>query len=111
MTSRSIPNEAACPAPVEFLAKLLRCTEQEVAKQVQQLPGRQRAALAGFCYSRSHLRSLGIMIAAQCDVVALRLMTGAASEALIEQISRPEAFDQHERKATRGTISLARFAA
>ena len=111
MASRSIPNEAVCPVPVEFLSMLLRSTERYVAEQVEPLPALQRAALAGFCYSRAHLRSLAFVVAGQCDVVALRRMTGTASDALIEGMIRPEMLAAQRSTGGARIIPLASFAA
>lgn len=110
MTSRYVPNEIACPVPVELLADLLRSGEEQVARHAQALPIAQRAALAGFCFSRSHLRSLSFTVAAQCDVVSLRALTGMASEALIDQSRNRTAFDEGPKGFGRKHVSLARFA-
>ena len=111
MTSRYVPNEIACPIPVDALAALLRSDEDQVTRQAQALPVAQRAALAGFCFSRSHLRNLSFLVAAQCDVVSLRAVTGMASEVLIEQSRNRTAFDDGPKAFSRKAIVLARSAA
>lgn len=108
MANHSVPNEITCPVPVDLLALLLRSDETRTAEIVRALPPTQRAALAAFCYLRSHMRTLGFKIAKECDVRSLRLAAGAAAELLIEH-SRSDLF--FEPAPSRQSISPARLAA
>jgi hypothetical protein len=78
-------NETPCPVPVDLLASLLKSETAHTLDTVRNLPLMQRAALAAFCFSRSHMRSLSLEVARECDVRSLRLAAGLAGEALIEQ--------------------------
>lgn len=111
MNNRYVPNEIACPVPVDLLALLLRSNEVRSAQIVETLPMMKRAQLAAFCYSRCHMRSLGFRIAALCDERSLRLAAGIAGEILIDQSRSPQPFDVEPKTATKRAVTLARFAA
>ena len=111
MTSRYVPNETTCPIPVELLALLLRSDEPRVVELISALPAQQRAALAVFCYARSHMRSLGFQIAATCDVRALRVADGIAWQNLVTHSGGVSSFDSGPKSQVKRAITLARFAA
>ena len=95
-----------------MLARLLRAKEQDIAAIVGEMPERQRAELAVFCYSRAHLHQIGFTIAALCDLPALMQASpsNAAGHLLFEQSrSRPK---QEERASggSRSRITLAKSA-
>ena len=111
MTNRYKPNEAACPVPLELLALLLRSEEERVAVTVATLPMAQRAALATFCFSRCHMRDLGIQVASLCDEPALRAYAGTAGEALFDYSRNPMTFDTDPTPIHKRKVTLARVAA
>ena len=106
MTSRYAPNEPVCPVELELLGLLLRSSEARVMEIVDGQTPERRAALAAFCFQRSHMRDMAIVIASRCNERALRLADALVGEMLIEQVQ--------ERPATRALskprITLARVA-
>ena len=111
MTNRYMPNETACPVPVDLLAQLLRSNEVRVAEIAQSLPMTQRAKLATFCYARTHMRSLGFQIAIQCDEKSLRTVAGLTGEAILEQSRNRLSFDLGPKPVVKRAVTLARSAA
>lgn len=111
MTSRYKPNEAVCPVPLDLLALLLRSEEARVAEIVMMLPALQRASLAAFCFSRCHMRALGLQIAAHCDEHALDEAAGSAGEVLFELSRNRIAFDVDPVPFHKRKVSLARISA
>ena len=111
MSNRYAPNEALCPVPYELLALLLRSDETRVGEIVQQLAPAHRATLAAFAYGRSHMRSLGLAVAAHCDAHALFEVAGAAGEALFDLSRNRAEAEQDLQSRHRKPISLARVAA
>ena len=111
MHSRYAPNEANCPIALELLALLLRSNRERVEEIIDQLDPRQRAALAAFAYGRSHMRALGLIVAAQCDQRSLVLVAGTVGEVLFEQSRSRAAIDTELNPQRRKRISLSTFAA
>lgn len=83
--SRYVPNETACPVGLETLGLLLRSPHQRVTEIVDGLGEGQRARLAAFCFQRSHMREIGLLIAGRCSEPALRASGGLIGEMLVEQ--------------------------
>ena len=111
MTSRYVPNETRCPVAVDLLALLLRSNEARVSEIADTLPVTQRAALAAFCYTRSHMRSLSFTMAAACDEKALREADGSVWEALVAHSRGASTFEFEPKSQVKKGITLARFAA
>ena len=57
--------------PEELIGRLHRATETTILDLMAKFTARERANLAVFCYHRSHLRRIGLAIAATCDLPAL----------------------------------------
>jgi len=96
----------------DVLARLLRANEQEVPAIVSELSPRERAVLAKFCYSRSHLHEIGLAIAATCDLHALievSSSTAAGNVLFAQSRERPKAM-QRATSGPRGRITLAKSA-
>jgi hypothetical protein len=97
----------------EVLARLIQTADQErIPEIVAPLTPSQRARLAVFCYGRAHLNSIGLAIAATCDLHSL--MQAAPSNACgnaIFALSR-EPRKSHDRagSGSRARITLARSA-
>jgi len=49
------------------------------------LPEAQRARIAQFCYTRVHMRELGLRLAATCSMIALRNAFGRAADVVYKQ--------------------------
>lgn len=77
--TRSIDLED-CPVPEDLLKRLLDATLNAISDVGAQLTEPQRAALAVYCYRRSHLRQLGLSLAALCNRAALMMEAGHAGE-------------------------------
>ncbi|WP_422039959.1 hypothetical protein [Roseibium sp.] len=69
-----------CPVPEDLLKQLLEATLNVVTDVGIELPERQRAALAVYCYRRSHLRRLGLSMARLCSRSSLMMEAGHAGE-------------------------------
>lgn len=109
--NRYVPNEPASPVPLDVLTLLMRSDEARVSEIVRQLPDAQRATLAVYCFSRSHMRTLGLRIARDCSMQALVTAGGATGQTLSDQIDSGEAFDVGPTQNHRRKVTLARFAA
>ncbi len=77
--------EPGCPVPLDALGRMYRGGERELSETLRSLPELQRARLAVFCNSRSHMRALGLRIAAACDERVLIQVAGAAGSILFTQ--------------------------
>ncbi|MHA7774264.1 hypothetical protein [Roseibium sp. M-1] len=77
----------ACPVSDDLLKRLLDTTLNAVADVGSQLPEQQRAALAVYCYRRSHFRRLGLSLATLCSRQALVMEAGHAGELIHSQAS------------------------
>jgi hypothetical protein len=97
-----VPNEEACPIPLDRLGMLMRSTDTGDLAAIAALTPDQRAELAFFCYRRAHLRALGLKIAALCELSVLQRFAGEAGSALYRASRDTGATD----KGYRG-ISLA----
>lgn len=106
--------EDAAPVSDELLGRLYRASKETITDLVAALPQRQRASLAVFCYTRNHLRDLGLAIAGTCDERALVEVAGAAGQVMLAQ-SRGRWFEteagERRHEPARRKISLAGVAA
>jgi len=59
--------EDVCPVREELLGELYRANKHGLPVLIATVPPHLRAMLALFCYHRSHLHSLGLVIAASCE--------------------------------------------
>ena len=59
--------DEVCPVAVELLGELYNASKLGLPVLVSTVPSDARAMLALFCYRRSHLHKLGLVIAASCD--------------------------------------------
>ena len=58
------------------LTRLHGATPDQVNEIASKLGARERATLAVFCYSRAHLNSIGLALAAQCSLDHLSAAAG-----------------------------------
>lgn len=106
--------ESDCPISPESLIKLYRSDRALIADAVRHLSSHDKAQLALFCYGRSHLREIGLEVAACCDARALALVAGVLGQVLAAQSrGRIAEFGKDGVRAgsTRSKVSLARAAA
>ncbi|WP_305989383.1 hypothetical protein [Roseibium sp. MMSF_3544] len=98
-----------CPVSEDLLKRLLDATLSAGSDLGAQLPEPQRAALAVYCYRRSHLRRLGLSLAALCSRSALMMEAGHAGELIHVQAQAGVMHDTDTAsrpKGTRAPVSL-----
>lgn len=69
-----------CPVSENFFAELVAAPLETVGDRVETLSPMKRAALAVYCYRRSHLRRLGLVVASRCPRPNLVVEAGHAGE-------------------------------
>ena len=74
-----------CPVPLDTLNALYRADAPDVLAAVRGFSEEKRVRLALFCYNRSHLRKLGLTIAASVDPARLAALAGTMGEVLAAQ--------------------------
>ena len=74
----TVSTEEGAPVGDVILSRLYRAATHEIADIVLAIPDEVRAQLAGFCYARAHLRSIGREIGVHCDDAMLMSHAGAA---------------------------------
>ena len=77
--------EIDCPIPLTRLNSLRSAEPAEVQDALDALPEEQRIHLALYCYNRSHLRQLGLTVAASIDPERLAALGGTMGEVIAEQ--------------------------
>ena len=92
----------------EVIGKLYGSSGQDIAEVVSPFPAEQRARLALFCYSRAHMREIGLAVAATCDLHPL-VETGAAAGRALFELSRERPQTIMKPLYGRNNITLARF--
>ena len=114
---RSLPAGGPAPqlddeqsVPDELIGRLYRATESSVCELLPDLTAQDRAYLAMFCYRKSHLRRIGLAIAATCDEGDLVQAWGTAlGQTLYAQSREPpkpqRAPGQHRPKVTLASLS------
>ncbi len=100
----------ACPVSEDLLKRLLDATLNAVSDVGGQLPENQRAALAVYCYRRSHFRRLGLSLASLCSRQSLVMEAGHAGELIHAQAAqvgdRPEGGSVSRPKGGKPPVSL-----
>ncbi|QDG79158.1 hypothetical protein [Labrenzia sp. PHM005] len=92
-----------CPVRDEILKKLLDSALNATSEIAGQLPDEQRAAMAIYCYRRSHLRRIGLQLAAQCERADLVREAGTAGELIFMQSRNAGAATEDMKTRSRGT--------
>jgi hypothetical protein len=90
----------------EVIGHLRTSPTRSIDGLVSDLPEERRAALAVFCYSRSHLYEVALAIAATCDERTLVLAGGRPGTFLFEQSRHSPTSGQSQPGAQRVKISL-----
>ena len=80
-----ILNEAECPVPEEHLSQYGTPGAVDTVAIAKALPMERRAALARFCYNRTHLLELALRVAATCDLRTLENAFGRAGPLVYDQ--------------------------
>jgi hypothetical protein len=93
----------------EALVRLYEAATHSVSDAVANLSASERARLAVYCYGRAHLNTIGLAIAAQCDLEQLIAASGstAVGEALFAQSRDPSALAGKPSHGRRAAITLA----
>lgn len=87
----STQNLEDCPVSELMFARLVSTSLGAASELVRALPEEQRSRLAVYCYRRSHLRRLGLAIAATCSKHSLVEESGHAGELIFLQAQNLEA--------------------
>jgi hypothetical protein len=113
MDVASIEAGEACPIPADVLMVLYRSEAEVAVDLARALPNHVRARLALHCYSRAHLRPLGLAIAGSCNPGDLERLAGMTGKVLAEQSAGgTRRFGMHDvRSSSKAPISLAKSAA
>ena len=77
------PNDAA--SNLQSLLELKDAEPKDAIQIAEGLPQLQRAQIAKFCYSRVHLREMGLRIAKTCEMPALLRVFGSGAGAIFRQ--------------------------
>jgi hypothetical protein len=98
--------------PEELIGRLLHASESAVLDLLSEFSPADRANLAMFCYRKTHLRHIGLSIAATCELSTLEQAWGTGlGRALFtqsrEHAAAPDAVAGHRRPK----VTLARLAA
>jgi hypothetical protein len=97
----------------ELLARLIKTSDEEkIPEIVAPLTPAQRASLAVFCYSRGHLNSIGLAIAATCELNTLlqAAPSNACGQAIFAQSRERPKVEGRRTSGSRARITLARSA-
>jgi hypothetical protein len=103
------PDDESCPVRDELLGELYSASKLGLPVLVGTVAPDIRALLALFCYRRSHLHAMGLVIAASCDeddLVRSGGRVGAALFAKSREALGPMPVASHQ--ANRRKITLAR---
>jgi hypothetical protein len=95
-------------AMTEALSRLYGAATQSIGEIVGGLSASERARLAVFCYGRAHLNTIGLAIAATCDLDQLitASTSATAGQTLFNQ-SRDAAMPVERTPGRRAPITLA----
>lgn len=77
--------EDICPVPLDQLGRLYRADPDAILTMIGAMSEDARIKLAVFCYSRAHLRDVGLSAAALCDEARLAEMAGMIGQVLAVQ--------------------------
>jgi hypothetical protein len=115
MTMTALQQSSLAPGDAfdEVLARLIQASDQtKIPEIVAPLTASQRARLAVFCYGRTHLNSIGLAIAATCDLHALMQAapSNAAGNVIFTLSRQPRKADDRASGGSRTRITLARSA-
>ena len=106
---RSEVPASGAPVGDAVLSRLYRADAAGIAEIAAGLSRETRAQLAGFCFARAHLRSIGREIARHCDDAALLHCVGGAFGACLVEAKRNDAdvAEAQGARAGRPRVTLA----
>ena len=90
-SSRDAFENDFCPVRAELLGEMYRASEHGLPKLVESVSPEVRAMLALFCYRRSHLHQLALVIAASCNERELIEIGGRVGSTLYALSREPAA--------------------
>jgi hypothetical protein len=100
--------DEVCPVRDELLGELYNASKLGLPVLVSTVPPSVRAMLALFCYRRSHLHTLGLVIAASCDEHDLVQWGGRLGAAIfVKSREAPQPKDVESNETARRKVTLA----
>jgi hypothetical protein len=110
-SAKPVLDDGTCVSE-ELIGRLHRATEDSVLDIVAAFRANERASLAMYCYRKSHLRGIGLAIAATCDLKSLVQEWGSILGRSIFAQSRERSEESAARMGMRPRpqITLARWA-
>jgi hypothetical protein len=100
--------DEVCPVADELLGELYNASNLGLPVLVSTVPSDVRAMLALFCYRRSHLHTLGLVIAVSCDEDDLVKWGGRLGAAIfVKSREAPQPKPAESSYAARRKITLA----
>jgi hypothetical protein len=103
-----IPQEETCPVPENLLGMLYRANSHGLDSLIGTVPARTRAMLALYCHRRAHLQSIGLAVAASCELHDLEEIGGHAGRALFKKAREMPEEVQATHYVGRKKVSLSR---
>ena len=103
-----IPQEETCPVPEKLLGELYRTSSHGLDSLIATVPAKTRAMLALYCHRRAHLQSIGLAVAASCEVHHLEEVGGHAGRVLFEKARAAPEPVQTTHYVGRKQVSLSR---
>jgi len=88
-SSRDAYENDFCPVREELLGEMYRANENGLPQLVESVSSEVRAMLALFCYRRSHLHALALLIAASCSERELIELGGRVGSTLYTLSRQP----------------------
>jgi hypothetical protein len=85
LEQHALLDEESCPVPDEILGKMYRSSAHGLNELIATVTPTARALLAVYCYRRTHLASIGLVIAASCERDDLTWFGGNAGAVLFER--------------------------
>lgn len=102
--------DECCPVSDELLGRLYRQRHNHATELLLEIGAETRAELALYCYARTHLRDVGLLIATTCAQQALTRVGAHWGNELFQRAHadpQPDPAESHY--ALRKRVTLARF--
>jgi hypothetical protein len=94
--------------PEKLITSLYSAGEDNALRLSANLTPNQRALIAAYCYRRSHLHRLGLVIAGTCDQATLTRVMGASLGSMVFVQSRERHLGNAGASGSRAKVTLAR---
>jgi hypothetical protein len=95
--------------PEKLITSLYSAGEDNALRLSANLTPNQRALIAAYCYRRSHLHRLGLVIAGTCDQATLTRVMGASLGSMVFVQSRERDLGSAGASGSRAKVTLARL--